>query len=106
MHHYIVLLHYTFQVHTSGCPVIIVGTHLDQVNIKSTGGLKKLVDQLYNDTSIYPMIATVAFLSNVPQKLTRNSDLSKLRKGVYYVATHLFLIRNKGNTITLEEFVC
>jgi len=84
------------QARAAGSPVIVVGTHLDKVNVKNTGSLKKLVDKLYSDSSIYPMIAAVTFLSSVSQKLTRSSDVNQLRKEVYYVSTHLFLIHNKG----------
>ena len=85
-----------FQVHAPGCPVIIVGTHLDQVNVKNTSGLKELVDELYGDSSIYPIIATVTFVSSTAQKLKINSACKQLRKEIYYVATHLFL--NKGKS--------
>jgi len=85
-----------FQVHAPGCPVIIVGTHLDQVNVRNTGGLKELVDELYGDSCIYPMIAAVTFVSSTTQKLKINSACNQLRKEIYYVATHLFL--NKGRS--------
>ncbi|XP_065896958.1 leucine-rich repeat serine/threonine-protein kinase 1-like isoform X2 [Dysidea avara] len=85
------------KVHAPGCPVIIVGTHLDQVNVKNTSGLKELVDELYGDSSIYPIIATVTFVSSTAQKLKINSACKQLRKEIYYVATHLFL--NKGKMV-------
>jgi len=91
-----------FQAHAPRSPVIIVGTHLDQVNVKNTGGLRKLVDELYSDSSIYPMIAAVTFLSSVSQKLTRSNNVNKLRKEIYYVATHLFLVYNKGNNVLVD----
>ena len=94
--HYIFLF---FQVHAPGCPVIIVGTHLDQVSCKNTICLKKLVDKLYGDSSTYPIIAAVTFLSSASQKLTRRNDVNELRKEIYYVATHLFPVRNTGNDL-------
>ena len=85
-----------FQVHAPGCPVIVVGTHLDQVNVKNTSGLKELVDELYCDSSIYPIIAAVTFVSSTAQRLKINSACKQLRKEIYYVSIHLFL--NKGKS--------
>ena len=81
------------------CPVIVVGTHLDHVDPKQVPVLKQLVDTLYCDKLMYPRIATIACVSTTVLQLKRNSDVNILRKQIYFVATHLFLERGKGNDI-------
>lgn len=92
---------FSFQVHAPGCPVIIVGTHLDQVNAKSTGGLEKLIDQLYGDSTMYPIIAAITFVSSTTRKLQLNSVCNQLRKQIYYVAIHLFLDKGRSKLSTI-----
>ena len=83
--------------------MIIVGTHLDRVDTKTkqVSFLKELIKTLYDNTMIYPTIATIAFVSTTTVRLNLNSVVNVLRKQIYFVATHLFIEHGKGNTSLL-----
>jgi len=87
------------QMNVPACSVIVVGTHLDQVDAKKASLLKELVDTLYSDASLYPEIAAITCVSSLTFRLKLNSDINVLRKQIYFVATHLFLNNGKGNSI-------
>jgi len=74
------------QVHAPGCPVIIVGTHLDLA-----GGIKKdeMIQELkekYSDISCYPEISAVYCVSNTD---SLRGTIKALRENIYFAATHL-----------------
>ena len=70
-------------MHAPGCPVVIVGTHLDVVSVKDD--ISQNVYQLYSDNSSYPTIGGVSCISNT------HGSLKELRSKIYFVAMHLHI---------------
>jgi len=70
--------------------VIVVGTHLDQVNIREDD-LLAIVRRLYSDRDSYPYIVDVCCISNTEYF---NHSRQALREKIYNVATHLHITGN------------
>ena len=81
--------------------MIVVGTHFDRVDPKKASSLKQLVDTLYGNIAVYPNIAAIACVSSTTVRFKRNSVVNILRKQIYFVTTHLFLDRGKGDMSNL-----
>lgn len=70
------------KAHAPGCPVIIVGTHSDAVNIREDD-IRQNVHHIYSNSSSFPEIADVCCVSNT------NGSRKTLRNKIYSVATCL-----------------
>ena len=82
----------SFQLRASGCPVIIVGTHLDGVSETKAKELEKAASSKYADTSIYPKVVSVVSVSSTRRATVFSANnMEKLRTLIYDVACHLQL---------------
>ena len=96
------ILSICLQAYAPGSPVIVVGTHLDQVNSHRASNLVTLVKDLYANKKGYPPIADVYCVSATA---IMSSHVSNVRKKIYDVANHLYLINNKGNCLLINVHV-
>lgn len=78
------------QTYAPGCPVIIVGTHLDQISEKEDDILK-VIKTMYSDKFAYPEIADVCCIAN--GDIIHSGGTQMLDK-IYNVATHLYIGRH------------
>jgi len=72
-------------VHAPGCPVVIIGTHRDQVSNLMEDDIDQEVKQKYYDTSCYPTITDVCCISNT------DGSIKSLRKKIYAAVAHLYI---------------
>lgn len=79
--------------------MIIVGTHYDQVTSQKAGGLVTLVKDLYTNKKGFPPIADVYC---VHPTAMMTSYVNNVRKKIYDVASHLYLVNNKGKCLYYE----
>lgn len=85
---------YCLQAYAPGAPVIVIGTHLDQVTSQRASNLVTLVKDLYANKKGYPPIAEVCCVRATA--IMTASHVSNVRKRIYDVASHLYLVNNKG----------
>ena len=89
---YIHTLLSSFQLRAPGCPVIIVGTHLDAVSETKAKELEKAALTKYADTSIYPKVVNVVSVSSTRRATVFSANnMEKLRTLIYDVACHVQL---------------
>ena len=74
------------QVHAPGCPVIIVGTHLDLAGGIRKDDISQELKEKYSDISCYPEVTAVHCISNTD---SLHGTIKTLRQKIYFVATHL-----------------
>ena len=79
--------------------MIIVGTHLDQVTTQRANSLVTLVKDLYTNKKEFPPIADVYC---VHATAIMTSHVNNVRKKIYDVASHLYLVNNKGKYLGYE----
>ena len=75
-----------------GSPVIVIGTHLDQVTDAIAKESEARVKDHYSDSTLYPTIVDVCSVSCVKKghfKKVIRSSIDQLRTTIYQVATHL-----------------
>ena len=73
------------QTYAPGCPVIIVGTCLDQISERQEDILK-VISTMYSDKFTYPKIADVCCISS-----NDSINSGPLKEKIYNVATHLYI---------------
>ena len=82
----------SFQLRAPGCPVIIVGTHLDGVSETKAKELEKAALSKYADASIYPKVVSMVSVSSTRRATVLSANnMEKLRTLIYDVACHLQL---------------
>ena len=80
----------SFQLRAPHCPVIVIGTHRDQVTKQIATESEDRVKDKYKDSRVYPSIAEVLSISSVLKgKMFHNSPIENLRGIIYQVATRL-----------------
>ena len=80
------------QLRAPDSPVIVIGTHLDQVTDSVAKESEARVRQYYSNTALYPTIVDVCSVSCVKKgyfKKVIRSTIDQLRSTIYQVATHL-----------------
>ena len=70
------------KAHAPGCPVMIIGTHCDAVNVKEDD-ISQNIHCMYHDNSFFPRIADVCCVSNI------EGNMKALRKRICSVAWRL-----------------
>ena len=75
------------KAYAPGCPVIIVGTHLDQVSEKEEDILKVIMT-MYSNKTFYPKIADVCCITNFD---SFHTGTQTLKEKLYNVAAHLHM---------------
>ena len=79
-----------FQLRAPDSPVIVIGTHLDQVTKQIAAESEARVKERYNDSRLYPTLVEVCSISCTQKgSIFRNSSIDHLRGTIYRVATHL-----------------
>ena len=73
------------QAHAPGCPVMIIGTHVDAISIKEDD-ISEKVYQLYSDNMLFPTIGGISCISNTKRI---NGSMKALRQKIYSVAMNL-----------------
>ena len=91
-----------FQAYAPGTPVIVIGTHLDQVNTQRAQHLVTLVRDSYANKKEYPPIADVCCIRAAA--LVTGTYVGNVRKKIYDVTNHLYLVNNKGIVICTVWF--
>lgn len=81
---------FVLQTYAPGCPVIIVGTQLDQVSEREEDILKVILT-MYSDKFIYPEIADVCCITSND---SINTGARSLKQKIYNVASHLYIARH------------
>lgn len=105
MHVLSLTVHY-LQAYAPGAPVIVIGTHLDQVNSQRAHYLVTLVKDTYTNKKGYPLIADVCCIrATGATALVAGTHVGNVRKKIYDVANHLYLVNNKGK-ISLLHTMC
>jgi len=74
------------QAHAPGCPVIIVGTHLDLASGIKKDDITLEVKEKYTDISCYPEVTAVYCVSNTD---SLHGTIKTLRQKIHFTATHL-----------------
>lgn len=78
--------------------MIVIGTHLDQVNTQRAQHLVTLVRDLYSNKKEYPPIADVCCIRATA--VVTGTHVGNVRKKIYDVANHLYLVNNKGKSFS------
>ena len=73
---------YPQKAHAPECPVMIIGTHYDAVNVKEKD-ISQYIHNIYSDNHSFPKIADVCCVSNT------RSNMEVLRNRIYSVAMRL-----------------
>ena len=81
-----------------GSPVIVIGTHLDQVTDAIAKQSEARVREQYKNDALYPTIVDVCSISCTKKGLgfLKRSDIDRLRITIYQVATHLKVSAHDG----------
>ena len=80
------------QLRAPDSPVIVIGTHLDQVTDAVAKASEARVKDKYSNAKLYPAIVGVCSVSCVKKgyfKKVVRSTIDQLRSTIYQVATHL-----------------
>ena len=80
------------QLRAPGSPVIVIGTHLDQVTDAVAREREAQVKYQYSNAALYPTIVDICSVSCVKKgyfKKVIRSSIDQLRTTIYQVATHL-----------------
>ena len=81
---------YLFQLRAPDSPVIVIGTHLDQVTKQIAADSEARVIERYKDSRLYPTIVEVCSISCIQKgNIFQSSTINHLRGTIYKVATHL-----------------
>lgn len=87
--------HSCTQAHAPGCPVIVVGTHLDAVSI-TEDDISQNIYQFYDNKNLFPRIAGVCYISNTKHI---HGAIKAMRSKIYSVAMRLHtLTKLNGKT--------
>ena len=76
---------YCVQAHAPGCPVMIIGTHLDVVRVKEDATCQN-IRQFYSDSRSFPTIGDVSCITNTAHI---HGSMKTLRRKIYSMAMHL-----------------
>ena len=74
------------QAHAPGCPVIVVGTHLDVAGSVKKDEISQEIKKKYSNTGCYPEVSGVYCVSNTD---SQRGTIKMLRQKIYFSATHL-----------------
>ncbi|KAI6657253.1 hypothetical protein LOD99_11144 [Oopsacas minuta] len=79
-----------------GCPVLLVGTHIDEIEQESLQNLaQEILIKYHPDKGPFPRIADICFITCKPGLIASNKEQVKgLKKAIFEVASHLHV----GNT--------